>query len=1263
MASHAEQGEHQNPGLGSAAQRRNELENYPLPDRRAIAQQFKGSDQTTIRNAITRVLLMQTEIDQVHDLLDTHDVLNTRLTTLEESGKSDMHQLAELIDSLTQRVDDHDSDSASANTSFERLKRRVHELHIRVQTNEQDFSQWRTTIDETLNHLTAQISQGGGSEPSNANQRTPNNPGPIELQWHLDFIRWVLQNPALPAGWHARVQRLAVSTLQLPLANIFQAQDQPAQQSSGSGHQSNQGRAQPLQQTVPTSATQAQAHSGTNSGANAGSHNSTPDRSLQNQKATLEFCVKSYTLVDGSSLAEDKLDSFVPVTYGIAQIERSIEERNQRNPFLPDDPDMRDNAAGEILIACAKELELGGTRPTGFKDLKQHILSLYNPQQETFSARFGLLVHIPSTSAVQFLTQVQKLMAVHQVMLTPEYARQTVAKLGNEFLRDSVQTDLRAFRRDHPETADTVTFSLLRRFIETWEANHPHQMQTYSKDRLQQRPTAPRSDDKYFSGRMTEAPRERYRGPRQMRSRAQSYDIDPKDMIPSPNTGKPIPGPRIRHRAQQGDIQESGSPSPSKEQRYNNRDKSTLSRHQVRDMQQNRNSQHTTAAVMTDDQYSEDEGSLVQSADHSVTSDEEYPWEDEYQYSVNAIFLRNSQEIAAGQKECDRMYAMYDSHHMTSEDDESMELSHVLYREWQSSKPKPFQPRFVTKPQVSTANPFQVLAVECDASPHDNTDTTTEYSDVLYQDLQGLPISNRFHNPLVVQDPQPLPVASVECDNNPHKTDTAMTAAITTRTKSGRPVKNPLARDSSVPNTGTQPPGESRHETMDSSAGTNTPDTAAEDTTRTDARTEVLAVPQDTTRSDSKASRTRARTKRTGTAAQPTTPDEAVSVRLTSERPYRAEPISRQEFSQFRQDSVQTAEMKRVVAAQKAAQDAAKGHTAKQSGISAGQALAKQQCTLTMAQWMSLARLIKEDSTILPAIESILQANSVQIIEELDRKLMSHMDSTMENTHADHPPNSLPEDGAEVRKVPPADAEATFVMPTVAHIQQQVPDIGDQSNPVGSYSRLRLYRMPRVQVNIGSSKASTEALVDTGAPGSLMSVKCYEQFKNDIRNSARFQVPNILRAYNASAIDIKEGWLYVPVKFGNGTTIYINFLVVENTEVPIIIGNEVLNAFNCTLRYGKQQQITFHPHKSESFTVQFQNSHTSVPVRILDDPAKETSTTTRTNTKQDTPVRKVRINPTAQYRTIRTRTAEGSRQRKPESTREAGAGARTKYTY
>ena len=142
--------------------------------------------------------------------------------------------------------------------------------------------------------------------------------------------------------------------------------------------------------------------------------------------------------------------------------------------------------------------------------------------------------------------------------------------------------------------------------------------------------------------------------------------------------------------------------------------------------------------------------------------------------------------------------------------------------------------------------------VECDESPHDNTtDTTTEYSDVLYQDLQGLPIAHRFHNPLLfVQDPQPLPVASVEGDDNPHKTDTAMTAAMT-RTKSGRSVKNPLARDSSVPNTSTQPTGESRHETMDSSTGTNTPDTAAKGTTRTDARTEVpthTAASMDTTR-------------------------------------------------------------------------------------------------------------------------------------------------------------------------------------------------------------------------------------------------------------------------------------------------------------------------------------------------------------------------------------------------------------------------------
>ena len=327
------------------------------------------------------------------------------------------------------------------------------------------------------------------------------------------------------------------------------------------------------------------------------------------------------------------------------------------------------------------------------------------------------------------------------------------------------------------------------------------------------------------------------------------------------------------------------------------------------------------------------------------------------------------------------MYALYDQDHMTTDDCESTALCHVLYRKWQSSKPEPFQSRFaarkiVTKPQVSTANPFQVLAVECDESPYDNTThTTTEYSDELYKGLQGLPISHRFHNPLFVQDPQPLPVASVECDDNPHKTDTAMTAAITTRTKSGRPVnKNPLSRDSSVPNTSThQPPSESRHETRDSSTGTNTPDTAAKGTTRTGARTnirkadpshgtsttEVPTVPHDTTRTGPKASRTSARTKRAGTAAQTTTPDER-TVRLTSDRPYRAEPISAQEFSRFRQDSVQTAEMKRVGVAQKAAQEAAKCHTAKQSGISAGQALAKQHCTLTMAQWMSLARMNKD---------------------------------------------------------------------------------------------------------------------------------------------------------------------------------------------------------------------------------------------------------------------------------------------------------------
>ena len=360
----------------------------------------------------------------------------------------------------------------------------------------------------------------------------------------------------------------------------------------------------------------------------------------------------------------------------------------------------RTPAPGDLTARGKSNPRGEGNRAIGLQE--QQNVALYNPQQETFSARFSLMVQAPDTPAVQFLSEVQKLMAVHQVMLTTDYARKTVSKLDNEFLRDSIWTDLRSFQKDNPET-DTVTFSLLRRFIETWEANHPRQMQTYSKDLSQHSP--PHRLDKRFSRQLANVPRDR--------TDALSQDGS---------------SPRTPHR------------------------------------------------------------------------------------------------------------------------DEEQSLS-----------------RRLTAP------------VECDESPHDNTtDTTTEYSDVLYQDLQGLPIAHRFNNPaLFVQNPQPFPVASVECDDNPHKTDTAMTAAITTRTKSGRSVKNPLARDSSVPNTSTQPPGESRHETMDSSTGTNTPDTAAKSTTRTDARTEVpthTAASMDTTRTiqDTPAqvrkaaqpSRTSARTKR-----------------------------------------------------------------------------------------------------------------------------------------------------------------------------------------------------------------------------------------------------------------------------------------------------------------------------------------------------------------------------------------------------------------
>ena len=132
-------------------------------------------------------------------------------------------------------------------------------------------------------------------------------------------------------------------------------------------------------------------------------------------------------------------------------------------------------------------------------------LALYHSQQETFAAIFSLMAHEPGTPAVQFLSDVQKLMAVHQVMLTTDYARRTVSKLGNEFLWDSVQTDLRSFLKDNPET-EIVTFSLLRRFIATWEANHPHQMQTYSKDLSQHGP--PHRSNKTFSRQLADVPRE-----------------------------------------------------------------------------------------------------------------------------------------------------------------------------------------------------------------------------------------------------------------------------------------------------------------------------------------------------------------------------------------------------------------------------------------------------------------------------------------------------------------------------------------------------------------------------------------------------------------------------------------------------------------------------------------------------------------------------------------------------------------------------------
>ena len=167
------------------------------------------------------------------------------------------------------------------------------------------------------------------------------------------------------------------------------------------------------------------------------------------------------------------------------------------------------SAPGDLTSKSSPREKENTRGQIGLKE--QQNLALYNSQQETFSAIFSLMVHAPGTPAVQFLSDVQKLMAVHQVMLTTDYARRTVSKLGNEFLWDSVQTDLRSFLKDNPET-DIVTFSLLRRFIETWElsswweANHPHQMQTYSKDLSQRSP--PHRSNNTFSRQLADVPRE-----------------------------------------------------------------------------------------------------------------------------------------------------------------------------------------------------------------------------------------------------------------------------------------------------------------------------------------------------------------------------------------------------------------------------------------------------------------------------------------------------------------------------------------------------------------------------------------------------------------------------------------------------------------------------------------------------------------------------------------------------------------------------------
>lgn len=889
------------------------------------------------------------------------------------------------------------------------------------------------------------------------------------------------------------------------------------------------------------------------------------------------------------------------------------------------------------MIVCARQLELGGLRPSSFSELKQHIIALYPAQSDNFSAQFGLIKQMPGTSAVSFLTEVQKLMALHQITLTSEFARQTIAKFANEYLKDSVKSSLAEFQKVNRQS-DAVTFALLKRYVSSWEQSHPEQAKLGNRRRYDQQlgaeaslsPRARRGDyDEGYNPRATTPTYHRHRTsnrdhPRDYRKEgARDGPVsqpNPKDMIPSPRTGKPIP------RSSNPDARSKEQHSPTRKQPVG----AILSKRE-RELARDQSP--------VENEGDEEEHDPDECPDYIDSSDEEYP------VHLGAVRMKHIEEghIRAVQikemadeymreylESCEQIpyefeeypdsglcaYEYEYSHHFRPV------MSDVLYDRITSRIE-----RTELSAMVDTYNPFDVLM----ETPDEDHDLLTSAS---------IQTRNRGKSTRTLAPPDQgnqTPTVGLQAADANTRTQTSTD---TTGTRTEEPVANntsstrTIEPDTNNTSTGTQRPARTRASstrtrTLQTSTNQNAQGTDSRTTPPAPSASMMDAVQGTDTRTEPPvppAASGRPKGSRTGTSKRATgTGTVRSQARLTAQRPRTPEPISRDEYQRFRQDSVQTAEMAKVVEAQKAAAEANKASMLHKSAA-AGTQLSKQNITLSINQWMSLARVIKDDPSILSAMDSLLQANNVQVtdaIEHLNGSLIASVHGTNCTAEVDEAlltasqmqPADNPEDnpvqiseqcdGGEVCDQEESPVLVNPLIQTVAHIKQLSKYFGN--DPL---HHLRLFRMPTIQVSLGSSSVVVVARVDSGAPNSLMSVKYYEQFKDSITQCPLADVPDILKAYNESPITIDKGVLRVPVKIGKNT-IYVNFMIIHNTDVPLIIGNEVLNNYYCALQYGiKSNQMTFNPTKSKSFTCTFTNSHTSVPVRVVN-----------TNDKPEVPIR------------------------------------------